>query len=376
MFQTSPYVPPPPPPPPAWSLNGSGDWNNSSNWTTTPSPNGVGEEADLLGTITSNETVYTDTAITLGKLEISNSSTYEISGTGSLTMQTSTGNAQIIVGNGTQELDLPVFIASNTTLNVASSSTLLIANPLVVESGDSLTQTGAGTVNYQSHVTVESNAAITIGNSTHANTLTVASGGTATIGGTGTVLEVDNLADGGTLDVGTNELLINYGNTYTAGTDPIATVRSLIASGYNNGHWNGTGIISAAAATENAIPGVPKYGIGYSDGTDQINGHSIVSGLSSGQIELKYTLLGDANLDGTVNGSDFSILAANFGQGYSNWDQGNFLFTPAVNGTDFSRLGRQFRPRCKHPRRCDVCRHRRPRSVRCGQRTNASGKRA
>ena len=53
-------------------------------------------------------------------------------------------------------------------------------------------------------------------------------------------------------------------------------------------------------------------------------------------------MLGDANLDGTVNGSDFSILAANFGQGYTNWDQGNFLFTPAINGADFSALAHNF----------------------------------
>ena len=33
-----------------------------------------------------------------------------------------------------------------------------------------------------------------------------------------------------------------------------------------------------------------------------------------------YTLLGDANLDGLVNGSDFNILAANFNQGVSGAD--------------------------------------------------------
>src|ERR1700722_1997913 len=64
MFQTSAYVPPPPPPPPAWTLNGSGDWNNVSNWTSTAVPNGVGAEADFLGAITNNETVYTNTGIT------------------------------------------------------------------------------------------------------------------------------------------------------------------------------------------------------------------------------------------------------------------------------------------------------------------------
>jgi hypothetical protein len=80
-----------------------------------------------------------------------------------------------------------------------------------------------------------------------------------------------------------------------------------------------------------------RYGVGWADGKDKI-----VGTLSSSQIEVKYTLLGDANLDGVVNGADFSILAANFGQGVTNWDQGNFLFTPAVNGSDFSALAANF----------------------------------
>ncbi len=77
--------------------------------------------------------------------------------------------------------------------------------------------------------------------------------------------------------------------------------------------------------------------MGWADSKD-----NVVSGLSSGQIEFKYTLLGDANLDGTVNGSDFSILAANFGLGHTNWDQGNFLFASSVNGSDFSALAANF----------------------------------
>jgi hypothetical protein len=37
-------------------------------------------------------------------------------------------------------------------------------------------------------------------------------------------------------------------------------------------------------------------------------------GLGAGNIEVKYTLYGDASLDGVVNGTDFGLLAANFGQ--------------------------------------------------------------
>jgi PEP-CTERM motif len=142
---------------------------------------------------------------------------------------------------------------------------------------------------------------------------------------------------GGQLDITNNHIFI----TYTS-ADPIATIVGYIRSGYAGGSWEGSGIISSSIAAANADPNAPQYGIGFSDGNDKINGHSIVSGLSSGEIEIKYTLLGDANLDGTVNGADFSILAANFGQGYTNWDQGNFLFTPAVNGADFSALAHNF----------------------------------
>jgi hypothetical protein len=37
-----------------------------------------------------------------------------------------------------------------------------------------------------------------------------------------------------------------------------------------------------------------------------------------------------------------AVLAANFGLGHTNWDQGNFLFTASVNGSDFSALAANF----------------------------------
>ncbi len=138
------------------------------------------------------------------------------------------------------------------------------------------------------------------------------------------------MAASGILDVTNNHLIINY----TSGSDPIASIAGYIKSGFNAGAWNGIGIISSnAQSPTNGL----QYGVGWADGAD-----GVVSGLFSGQIELKYTLLGDANLDGTVNGSDFSILAANFGLGVTNWDQGNFLFGSSVNGSDFSALAANF----------------------------------
>ena len=79
------------------------------------------------------------------------------------------------------------------------------------------------------------------------------------------------------------------------------------------------------------------YGVGYADGADHV-----VAGLSPGQIEVMYTLLGDCNLDGKVDVTDFSTLAANFGDGVTGWDQGDFTYSGMVNGTDFSDLAENF----------------------------------
>jgi hypothetical protein len=47
-------------------------------------------------------------------------------------------------------------------------------------------------------------------------------------------------------------------------------------------------------------------------------------------------------LNGTVNGIDFGILAANFNKGVSRWDQGDFNYDNIVNGVDFGALAANF----------------------------------
>jgi autotransporter-associated beta strand protein len=131
------------------------------------------------------------------------------------------------------------------------------------------------------------------------------------------------------LDIGNNHFFINYGS----GTDPIASVAALLATGYAGGAWNGAGgIVSSAVATN------PGYGVGYADSADPGN----PAGLPSGTIEVAFTLLGDADLNHTVNGVDFGILAANFNHGVSRWDQGDFNYDNVVNGVDFGALAANF----------------------------------
>jgi hypothetical protein len=55
-----------------------------------------------------------------------------------------------------------------------------------------------------------------------------------------------------------------------------------------------------------------------------------------------YTLLGDANLDHKVNGTDFAILATNFNQAVTSWDAGDFNYDFKANGSDFAELASNF----------------------------------
>jgi hypothetical protein len=57
--------------------------------------------------------------------------------------------------------------------------------------------------------------------------------------------------------------------------------------------------------------------------------------LPTDTIEIKYTLLGDANLDGTVNAEDFTPFSHNLGQSGA-WDQGDFNYDGTVNSEDFT----------------------------------------
>ena len=237
---------------------------------------------------------------------------------------------------------------SNVTGNYTLSGTGGIAG------SGSLTKSGAGTVTlstsntYSGGTTVSAGALIIAPTATPATTSALGKGSltinnalvslstNATLGSQKTPtpassISITSLAINGTgqLDINNNHIIINYG----AGADPIASIAAMIKSGFNAGAWTGPGIMSTTAQTNGG-----SYGIGYADSADPGN----PAGLASGQIEVEYTLLGDANLDGAVNGSDFAILATNFNKAVSGWDQGDFNYDGAANGADFALLATNF----------------------------------
>jgi hypothetical protein len=235
-------------------------------------------------------------------------------------MQVSTGTAQINVASGVQKINLPTIIASNTVLSVATGANLIIADPIAINSGKTLTQTGSGTVTYQSIVNVLGGGGVAFANTTHAHELDVAASGTASIGGTSTVLTVDNFSNAGKVDVKTNTLVVAYGN----GANPGASINSQLKTGYAGGAWNGTGINSSSTTS--------KIGVGWKD--DAVGK----------AITVKRAYYGDANVDGSVTTADFTTMAQHFGATAANatWPNGDFNYDGKINALDFTAVATNF----------------------------------
>ncbi len=272
-----------------------------------------------------------------------------ISGTGSMTQKgtntliltanntysggtTIASSATLQIGNGgtTGALSSTGAIVDNGNITFDRSDNITVAN--LIHGIGSLTQAGAGTVtlstsnNYFGATDVNAGKLI-IGavNGIADSPVSISSGAILQLAANTGEEDITGLTiTGGKFDLTNNHLFISY-----SGTDPISTIAGYLASGYAGGTWTGPGIDSSTAA----LPANSLFALGYADGAD-----GIVTGLSSGQIEVKYTRYGDANLDGVVSGDDFAILVGHLGKLVSGWDEGDFNYDGVVSGDDFALL--------------------------------------
>jgi hypothetical protein len=148
-----------------------------------------------------------------------------------------------------------------------------------------------------------------------------------------TVLVTGSLAMTGHLDLGNNDLIAQNGN--------LATVTSSIQSGYNAGNWNGSGITSVSAANDsthltalaviqNSVTGLPGGATLYT------TFDSVPS--TSADVLVKYTYYGDTNLDGTVDGSDYSRIDNGYLNGLTGWFNGDFNYDGVIDGSDYTLI--------------------------------------
>ncbi len=122
-----------------------------------------------------------------------------------------------------------------------------------------------------------------------------------------------SMSDTSKIELADNDMIVSY-----TGPSPAATILGYLITGRNGGNWLGNGLTSSSAAAN------PSHtSLGYAD-----NGSRIL---------VKYTYLGDANLDGQVDISDLGALATAW-QTSAVWSQGDFDYSGFVDISDLGSL--------------------------------------
>jgi hypothetical protein len=149
----------------------------------------------------------------------------------------------------------------------------------------------------------------------------------------------------GLLDLTNNDMRLAAANA------TLATVTSQIRQGYNGGAWNGSGgIISSAAAGDTAH--LTALGVIQNDqgGSPIYTEYNLFDGIApaADDILVKYTYYGDTNLDGVVDGSDYSRIDNAFLADQSKpgtdtgWFNGDFNYDGVVDGSDYTLIDNTF----------------------------------
>src|SRR5262249_51229301 len=128
-----------------------------------------------------------------------------------------------------------------------------------------------------------------------------------------------------TLDLNNQAMVVDY-----TGASPLATIANQIKSAYANGTWTNPGITSAAAAAVAVDGSNPhKTGLGFAESGTAFTSF-VGQPVDSTAVLVRYTLYGDANLDGSVDTVDFNLLAASFSQTGKFWFNGDFNYDTTV----------------------------------------------
>ena len=148
-----------------------------------------------------------------------------------------------------------------------------------------------------------------------------------------------SIAAGAELNLGNGDLIVRSGD--------LNVVNVLLRQGFDSASdaWNGTiGITSSSAA------GNPLHltALGVISNSTGVYGSGSALGLFDGvspattDILVKYTYFGDTNLDGIVDGSDYSRLDSGFLSQATGWFNGDFNYDGVIDGSDYTLIDNAF----------------------------------
>ena len=305
-----------------WGVDAGGNSSLPANWIG-GAPGAVGDKVAFSTVITADRTVTVDSSFTAGSIYFDGNKNYLVQGPGGITLDVASGNASLAVknlhGGGTHTIAAPVTLNDSTNIDVSASSTLRMTQPMNAAAGVAIAKTGAGTLAVKN---------------VRADGLSV-NGGTVQLlpgGGAGGTSVVKSLAIGAAarLDLNNNDMLLDY-----SGASPYTTIRDYLLSGLNTGVG---GIVStsgqAAGNTVHAIVDNAHLHLTAWNGLP-IDNTTIIA---------KYTLRGDANLDGAVGFADLVAVAQHYGDssGNATWSIGDFNYDGNVGFADLVAIAQNY----------------------------------
>jgi hypothetical protein len=338
-----------------WNSSTGGNWEDSTKWNPNTVPSGTSGIAVFnLSSPAPGYTVALNAADNCYSLEVLN-----------------------------DNVTLSLATSSTASLNVVSNLSVGVpaANgPSGIKGSLTLASSGFGTG-------VVTAGTTSVGSTGNTGTLTIGSG--VELVSTGTF----NTAAGSTTIVQNNGILFGVGTTYVAGslvlqsgallgrtnltlagstnqwtgkvditdgfldlpTASLATVTNQVAQAYNltgGANWNGPGGITSSTAAGDTAHLTAVGVIQNNQGGTAIYGSSAttstfgVFGPGAGDILVRYTYFGDANLDGVVDGSDYSLIDAGYasnqpgftGTVLTGWYNGDFNYDGVIDGSDYALI--------------------------------------
>jgi autotransporter-associated beta strand protein len=316
----------------------------------------------------------TNATITVSPVEFALNGALTIGGTGNITIndpiiQTSSGDSLTKTGANTLTIANTASYTGTTNVNsgtlnvtgalpnsgvvaVSGPANLVLANTQVLASiasagtsnftaGTSIVGTGNGvgtgtsTAGFSGGVSGTGTLAVNGTANLYASIitqkqLTIGSASTVTIadssapGNTSATSVLTDITNAGTLDLNNNDLIVKDTTQYS-------TVKSLIVNAFDGGAWDKTGITSSSARANSGA-----YGLGYAQAST-IGSTSFDGQTFSDAVLVKYTLLGDTQLRGTVGLGDYDTVLSNYGSA-QDWSGGDFHYGGVVGLGDYDAV--------------------------------------
>jgi hypothetical protein len=305
-------------------VDASGNSSVTENWFGgTPTIAGIDDKVAFSTMITAARTVTVDAPFAAGSIYFDGGKSYTIAGPGSIILDSSSGGASLSVktlhGAAAHVISAPVALNDSTKIDVATGAALTITQPMIIASGAGVEKNGQGALevkNIRADVLVVNDGTL---------------GVLKTGGALGTsVVKSLTISPVGKFDLNNNDLLVDY-----TGTTPYPTIRNYLLNGLNIGVGGITSTVgqgdgrSVHALVDNSHLHLTSWnGLPIDDST----------------IIAKFTLRGDATLDGAVNFFDLVKVAQNYNNttGQATWDIGDFNYDGNVNFLDLVALAQNY----------------------------------